>query len=92
MRTLANLDHAYVWHPFTQMRDWLKQKPIVIVRGRGAELTDADGRKYLDANSSIWTNLHGHNHAQINRAIREQLGRVAHTSSLSVWLMNQRLF
>ena len=50
---LARLDQRYLWHPFTQMRDWLKKEPIVIIRGRGAELQDAHGRKYLDGNSSI---------------------------------------
>src|SRR5579864_8216849 len=57
MDPLAMLDHRYLWHPFTQMRDWLKQEPIVIIRGKGAVLQDSYGRKYLDANSSIWTSL-----------------------------------
>src|SRR6185369_8185117 len=68
MHPLAQLDHRYVWHPFTQMRDWLKQEPIVISKGKGAVLQDVNGRQYLDANASIWTNLHGHNHPGINRA------------------------
>jgi adenosylmethionine---8-amino-7-oxononanoate aminotransferase len=84
MHPLAKLDHRYLWHPFTQMRDWLKREPIVIVRGKGARLWDAHGREYLDANSSIWTNLHGHNHPQINAAIRRQLGKIAHSSALSL--------
>src|ERR1035437_9180594 len=82
MHPLANLDHRYVWHPFTQMRDWLKREPIVIVEGRGARLWDAHGCEYLDANSSIWTNLHGHNHPKLNAAIRRQLGKIAHSSAL----------
>ena len=81
---LATLDQRYVWHPFTQMRDWLKSEPIVIVRGAGAELQDVKGRRYLDANSSIWTNLHGHNHRLINKAICDQLGRIAHSSVLGL--------
>ena len=84
MQPLAVLDHRYVWHPFTQMRDWLKTEPLVIVRGRGAELQDAQGRRYLDANSSIWTNLHGHHHPRINAAIRRQLSRIAHSSALGL--------
>ncbi len=48
----ANLDRQYVWHPFTQMRDWVKRAPRVMVSGRGAVLTDAKGKEYLDANSS----------------------------------------
>ena len=54
------------------MRDWLKREPIVITSGKGATLRDARGRTYLDANSSIWTNLHGHNHPRINVALRRQ--------------------
>ena len=84
MHPLAKLDHRYLWHPFTQMRDWLKHEPIVIVEGKGARLRDAHGREYLDANSSIWTNLHGHDHPRINAAIRRQLGKIAHSSALGL--------
>jgi adenosylmethionine-8-amino-7-oxononanoate aminotransferase len=84
MNPLANLDHRYVWHPFTQMRDWVKREPIVIVEGRGAVLRDIHGREYLDANSSIWTNLHGHNHPKINAAIQRQLKKIAHSSALGL--------
>src|SRR2546422_4917478 len=84
MRPLARLDHRYLWHPFTQMRDWLKREPIVIVQGEGAVLRDASGREYLDANSSIWTNLHGHNHPRINAAIQRQLRSIAHSSALGL--------
>jgi len=82
MHPFAQLDHHYLWHPFTQMRDWLKSEPIVINRGRGSVLQDVRGRKYLDANSSIWTNLHGHNHPKINAAIERQLKKIAHSSAL----------
>ena len=82
MHPLARLDHAHVWHPFTQMKDWLRREPVVIVRGKGAAIEDQHGRQYLDANSSIWTNLHGHNHPKINAAIKRQLGRIAHSSAL----------
>jgi adenosylmethionine-8-amino-7-oxononanoate aminotransferase len=81
---LARLDHACVWHPFTQMRDWLRREPIVIASGKGAVLRDVRGREYLDGNSSIWTNLHGHNHPKINVAIRRQLGKIAHSSALGL--------
>jgi adenosylmethionine-8-amino-7-oxononanoate transaminase len=82
MHPLAKLDHAHVWHPFTQMRDWLKGEPIVITSGKGATLRDVRGKEYLDANSSIWTNLHGHQHPKINAAIQRQLKRIAHSSAL----------
>jgi len=80
----AQLDQKYVWHPFTQMRDWLKQPPVVIASGKGSTLTDTLGRKYLDANSSIWTNLHGHNHPKINAAIQRQLRKISHSSALGL--------
>jgi adenosylmethionine-8-amino-7-oxononanoate aminotransferase len=81
---LAHLDHQFIWHPFTQMKEWLEREPIVIVSGRGAVLRDDRGREFLDANSSIWTNLHGHNHPQINAALRRQLGKIAHSSALGL--------
>ena len=66
------------------MRDWLQREPIVIAEGKGAVLRDVRGREYLDANSSIWTNLHGHQHPTINAAIRRQLGKIAHSSALGL--------
>jgi len=66
------------------MQDWLRCKPIVIASGRGAVLRDVEGREYLDANSSIWTNLHGHGHPAINTALRKQLNQIAHSSALGL--------
>lgn len=82
MSSIAKLDQTYHWHPFTQMRDWLQHEPIVLCSGHGAVLQDLHGRQYLDANSSIWTNIHGHNHPKLNRALRSQLRKVAHVSAL----------
>ena len=82
MNKLAQLDRQYVWHPFTQMRDWQRREPIVITGGNGAVLRDVRGKTYLDANSSIWTNLHGHRHPKINAAIHRQLKKIAHSSAL----------
>ncbi|HEY0789701.1 MAG TPA: adenosylmethionine--8-amino-7-oxononanoate transaminase [Chthoniobacterales bacterium] len=75
-------DLLHVWHPFTQMAAWLAREPLLLVRGEGAWLFDEKGNRYLDGNSSIWTNLHGHNHARISAALKAQLDRVAHTSLL----------
>lgn len=77
-------DKRYLWHPFTAMGDWCapEHEPIILVEGEGAIVRDSRGREYIDGNSSIWTNIHGHNHPKINAAIREQLDRVAHTSFL----------
>lgn len=81
---LVAADKKHVWHPFTPMAEWCapEHEPIVLVGGQGALVWDSEGREYIDGNSSIWTNIHGHNHAHINAAIRRQLGRVAHTSFL----------
>jgi adenosylmethionine-8-amino-7-oxononanoate transaminase len=84
--TSGDLDRSHVWHPFTQMREWNDpaQTPVVIIEGRGAILKADDGREYLDGNSSIWTNLHGHRRPEIDQAIRDQLDRLAHTSFLGL--------
>ena len=81
---LVEADKKYVWHPFTSMPEWCAadHEPIVLVEGQGVLLRDSRGRDYIDGNSSIWTNIHGHNHPHINAAIRQQLDRVAHTSFL----------
>jgi len=58
--------------------------PISIVAGEGTWLIDADGKRYLDGNSSIWTNLHGHRHPRLDEAVRSQLGKIAHSSFLGL--------
>jgi adenosylmethionine-8-amino-7-oxononanoate aminotransferase len=82
--TLEEKDHRYLWHPFTQMQDWLAEEPVIIADAQGAVLRDTEGREYLDGNSSIWTNLHGHRHPTITAAIKEQLDRIAHSSFLGL--------
>jgi len=81
---LIEADKRFVWHPFTNMREWCApgHEPLLLVEGHGAILRDSRGREYIDGNSSIWTNIHGHNHPHINAAIRRQLDRMAHTSFL----------
>ena len=83
-QALIAADKAHGWHPFTPMREWCApdHEPLVLVSGEGALLRDSAGREYIDGNSSIWTNLHGHRHPKIDAAIRAQLDRVAHTSFL----------
>jgi len=75
-------DRAHCWHPFTRQDEWCRQEPILLARGEGAWLWDTEGNRYLDGNSSIWTNIHGHRHPKIDAAIRAQLEAVAHTSYL----------
>jgi adenosylmethionine---8-amino-7-oxononanoate aminotransferase len=74
------LDLAHCWHPFTQHAQW--RDPLVLVEGEGAVLRDSEGHAYIDGNSSIWTNLHGHRHPRLDAALRRQLDHVAHTSFL----------
>ncbi|HEU5433684.1 MAG TPA: adenosylmethionine--8-amino-7-oxononanoate transaminase, partial [Thermomicrobiales bacterium] len=76
---LERWDRQHVWHAFTQMAEY---EPLLIERGAGCKLFDIDGREYLDGVSSLWCNLHGHRHPRIDAAIRAQLDRVAHTTSL----------
>jgi adenosylmethionine-8-amino-7-oxononanoate aminotransferase len=81
---LARWDQAYLWHPFTQMRDWLAEPPLVIERGEGSYLIDTDGRRYLDGVSSLWCNVHGHRRPELDAALREQLERIAHSTMLGL--------
>jgi adenosylmethionine---8-amino-7-oxononanoate aminotransferase len=80
----AQLDHNHLWHPFTQQQAWSEEEPLMIERAEGSHLIDRDGRRYIDGVSSLWCNVHGHRHAGIDRAVREQLGRVAHTTMLGL--------
>ncbi|MGD1020297.1 MAG: adenosylmethionine--8-amino-7-oxononanoate transaminase [Verrucomicrobiia bacterium] len=84
MDSLADKDYRYLWHPFTQMKDWMAEDPVIIASGQGAILRDVNGREYIDGNSSIWTNLHGHQHPKITQAIADQLARIAHSSFLGL--------
>jgi adenosylmethionine---8-amino-7-oxononanoate aminotransferase len=81
---LTAADCRHVWHPFTQMRDWTRWDPVVIERASGPWLFDTDGNRYLDGVSSLWTNVHGHRVPEIDAAVREQLGRVAHSTLLGL--------
>jgi adenosylmethionine-8-amino-7-oxononanoate aminotransferase len=78
---LRHWDREIYWHAFTQMAEY---EPLIIERAEGCTLYDIDGRAYLDGVSSMWCNVHGHNHPRLNAAIREQLDRVAHVTSLGV--------
>lgn len=81
MTDLRDLDRQIMWHPFTQMAEW---DPLVITRGDGNYLVDAEGRRYLDGVSSLWCNVHGHRHPRLDRALRDQLDRIAHSTFLGL--------
>ena len=77
----ASWDKHYVWHAFTQMRDY---KPLIIESADGCILKDIEGNELIDGVSSVWCNVHGHCHPKINAAITAQLNKVAHVTSLGM--------
>lgn len=84
MKSISELDREVVWHPFTQMQEWCAGEPLVIERAEGNYLIDTDGNRYFDGVSSLWVTVHGHNRPEINQAISDQLGRVAHSTMLGL--------
>ena len=83
-KTLSDWDRLYLWHPFTQMRDWTENDQLIIERGKGVYLYDTRGKKYLDGVSSLWVTVHGHRKQEIDRAITDQLGKIAHSTLLGL--------
>src|SRR5215210_6330002 len=81
---IGELDEQYLWHPFTQQRDWDAGACPVIERAQGTDLIDGAGQRYIDGVSSLWCNIHGHRHPLIDEAVREQLDRVAHSTMLGL--------
>lgn len=77
-------DKRHVWHPFTQMQEWEADDQIVIERGEGSWLIDTEGKRYLDGVASMWTNVHGHCHPELNRALKEQVDRLEHSTLLGL--------
>jgi adenosylmethionine-8-amino-7-oxononanoate aminotransferase len=75
---------ATLWHPFTQMQEWLQEDQLTISAAYGCTLVDAQGRRYVDGVSSLWCNVHGHRHPRITGAIHRQLNRVAHSTLLGL--------
>ncbi len=83
-KKLIEKDKKYLWHPFTQMRDWQTDEALVIEKGKGCYLYDSEGRKYLDGVSSLWCNVHGHQVKALDQAVKKQLGRIAHSTFLGL--------
>jgi len=83
-KKLKTLDREYIWHPFTQMQDWMGEEPLIIERGEGHYLIDTEGRRYLDGVSSLWCNVHGHQRKELDEALQNQLDRIAHSTFLGL--------
>jgi adenosylmethionine-8-amino-7-oxononanoate aminotransferase len=81
---LREWDNQFVWHPFTPMLAYREEGAPIIESAEGFCLIDVEGRRYLDGISSLWCNVHGHRVPEIDQAIRDQLGRVAHTTLLGL--------
>jgi adenosylmethionine-8-amino-7-oxononanoate aminotransferase len=81
---LGESDKKYIWHPFTQMKDWLEEKPVIISEGRDCFIKDIYGNWYLDGVSSLWVNIHGHRKKEIDEAIKEQLDNISHSTMLGL--------
>jgi adenosylmethionine-8-amino-7-oxononanoate aminotransferase len=79
-------DKAHCWHPFTPQDAWCDpaHDPLMIVRAEGVWLFDSNGNRYLDGNSSIWTNIHGHCRPEIAEAIAKQAATLDHSSYLGL--------
>src|SRR5262249_20239174 len=68
-----------VWHPYTEMSSYIAETdPLVVTRAEGSRLYDIDGRSYLDANSSWWAALLGHNHPRLVAALDRQAEQLCH--------------
>lgn len=83
-RQLLADDLAHVWHPFTQMQVWPDDSPVIIDRAEGSWLIDTEGRRYLDAISSLWVTVHGHRRVELDAAVKAQLDKVAHSTLLGL--------
>lgn len=81
---LQEYDRNFVWHPFTQMKEWECGTHPVIVSGEGSWLIDSDGNRYLDGVANLWTNVHGHCHPSINDAVKRQLDKIEHSTLLGL--------
>jgi adenosylmethionine-8-amino-7-oxononanoate aminotransferase len=83
-RHLEASDKKYIWHPFTQMKEWAEARPVVVEAGEGCYLVDTEGRRYLDGVSSLWVNLHGHRKKEIDEAIKAQIDKISHSTLLGL--------
>lgn len=84
IRKLQKLDAAYLWHPFTQMKDYCRSAPLVIERGKGIYIYDIEGNKYMDGVSSLWVTVHGHRKKKIDDAIIRQVRTICHSTLLGL--------
>ncbi len=81
---IKKLDQELIWHPFTQMKEYASEDPLIIERGEGSYLIDIDGKKYLDGVSSLWVTVHGHRKKELDEAIKNQIDKISHSTLLGL--------
>ncbi len=81
---LKDWDRRYVWHPFTQMMEYMDSEPLIIERGEGCHLIDVEGRRYIDGVSSLWVLVHGHGRKELTDAIERQSKELCHSTLLGL--------
>ncbi|NWF75168.1 MAG: adenosylmethionine--8-amino-7-oxononanoate transaminase [Nitrospirae bacterium] len=83
-KKLVDADKKYIWHPFTQMKDWLKEDIIIISEGKDCFIKDIYGKWYIDGVSSLWVNVHGHRKKELDEAIKAQVDKISHSTLLGL--------
>ncbi len=81
---LKEWDKEYIWHPFTQMKEYIREDTVIIEEGEGVILKDIDEREYIDGVSSLWTNVHGHRKKELDQALKRQIDKIAHSTLLGI--------
>ncbi len=81
---LAQWDKKYIWHPFTQMQDYMDMDPLIIEKGEGCYLFDVEGNRYIDGVSSLWVLVHGHGKRELVEAIKKQAETLCHSTLLGI--------
>jgi len=81
---IEKLDKKFLWHPFTQMKEWEADDPLIIVEGRGSFLKDIYGKWYIDGVSSLWVTIHGHRKKEIDDALKDQIDAISHSTLLGL--------
>ena len=80
MKSLDKKDKQFVWHPYTQMKDWVQQSNKIISKGEGFHIIDSDGNRYLDGIASMWCNVWGHGQNEVSDAMIDQIKTLQHSS------------
>ncbi len=82
--TLTEWDKKFIWHPFTQMSDYMSADPLIIEKGEGCYLVDVEGKRYIDGVSSLWVLVHGHGKRELVEAVQRQAESLCHSTLLGI--------